>query len=335
MEDSVKKTGFLQPLFKKIRTAYKHPLNKEVRIFLVFFFLSLLFWWLQSLQEVREVDLRVPIEYSELTTTVSITNDLPKYLTVTLSDKGTNLYYYYRHRKDLTLHLNLMNYYSKQDIGKISISELESQLRRKVMSTTQVLRIAPESIELYFAMKKAKELPIKLNSKLSFAMQHQLADAPDIFPSTVKVFAPESIINTLQYIETETLRLNDLKDSTQVTLALKAIPGVRFETKEVKVTISVEEYTERTFTIPIVAQGFPEGSSLLAFPSKVNVTFFVGLTSYSKLRPNNFEAVVNYKDFMNSSSNQCAVRLIKQPSAIQNVRIQPNTVECLVEKNPY
>lgn len=333
MEDSVKKTGFLHKIFKKIRSAYKHPVSKEVRIFLVFFLLSFFFWGLQSLQEVREVSLRIPIKYTELSTTLSVTNDLPTYLTVTLSDKGTNLYSYYRHRKDLTLHVNVLDYYNKQDVSEIPLAEMESMIRKKVLNSTQVLRINPERIKLYFARKQAVEVPIRLISTLSFTPQHQLSDTPRINPKSVKVFAPASLIGKIKFVETEVLKLADLKDTTEVSVALKPIPGLRFATNTINVSLFVEEYTERSFTIPVIASGFPEGSALLAFPSKVTVTFFIGLSAYNSIKASDFEAVVRYSELMSSSSNQCVVHLTQVPARVQNLRIQPAKVECLIEKN--
>lgn len=300
---------------------------------MVFFLLSFFFWGLQSLQEVREVKIRIPIQFAELNSTLSITNDLPTYLTATLSDKGTNLYSYYRHRKDLTLHMNALDYYNKQDVSEIPLSDLESLIRNKVLNSTQVLRINPERIKLYFARKQAVEVPIRLISKLNFAPQHQLTESPRIHPKTVQVFAPASLIGKLKFVETEVLHLSDLKDTTEVSVALKPIPGVRFANNTIGVRLFVEEFTERSFSIPVNASGFPANSSLLAFPSKVTVKFFIGLSAYNKVAPSDFEAVVRYSELIRSSNNQCEVHLSKVPTNVQNVHIQPKTVECLVEKS--
>jgi hypothetical protein len=334
VEDTAKKSGFLQPFFKKIRETYKHPFTKEIRIFLIFLVVSFFFWALQSLQEIREVDVRVPLVFNELSSKVSVTNELPTYLTVTLSDKGTNLYYYYRHRKELFVRLNVLDYYNKQDIGEIPVAVLESMLRKKLMPSTQLLRINPEGIKVYFAQKQSTEIPVRLISDLTFAAQHLLTDTPDIHPATIRVFAPASVLRNIKYIETETLILEGLKDTTLVAVPLKPIPGVRFAAKSVDIRLCVEEFTERSFLLPVTGAGFPAGSSLLAFPSSVKVTFFLGVSVYSMIKPSDFELAIDYKDLMSSKNNLCKIRLVKQPTAVQNIRIQPASVECLLEKNP-
>jgi len=334
VEDSQRKPGFLQPVNKKIRTLYKHPFSREFRIFLIFLAISCFFWLLQSLQEVREVEMRVPVIYSELPPRISITNELPSYIFVTVRDKGTNLYYYYRHRKGLTIRLNVLDYYHKEDIGKIPASALESLLREKLMSSTQLIRISPDFIPVFFAPKKAKSIPIHLVSNFNFAAQHLLSDTPFIHPTTVEVFAPASILHAIKQIDTEELSLEDLKDTTLVNIGLKPIKGARYSINSVEVKLCVEEFTERTFSIPVVGVNFPAGRSLLSFPPSVNVRFFLGLSVYNKIKASDFQVVVDYKDLFASKDNVCKVRLVKRPEVVQNIRIQPESVECLSEKNP-
>lgn len=334
MEVNPKKPGFLQPLNQKIRTLRKHPLGKELRIFLIFFLISCFFWLLQSLQEIREVELRVPLIYSELPPRISITNELPSYVFVRVRDKGTNLYYYYRHRKGLTVRLNVLDYYHKEDIGKIPASAIESVLREKLMSTTQLIRISPDFIPVFFAPKKAKIIPVKLVSNLNFAAQHLLSDTPFIHPTTVEVFAPSSILRTIQQVETEVLAIEELKDTVVLTVGLKPIKGAKFNVNTVEVRLCVEEFTERNFSIPVEGVNFPSGHTLLSFPASVNVRFFLGLSVYNKIKASDFQVVVDYKDLFASKNNVCKVRLVKHPEVVQNIRIQPESVECLSEKNP-
>jgi len=333
VEDTPKKTGFLQPLNKKIRILIKHPFSREFRIFLIFLVISSIFWFLQSLQEVREVEMRVPVTYTELPLRISITNELPSFVHATVRDKGTNLYYYYRHRKELTIQLNVLDFYHKEEISAIPASELESLIREKLMSTTQLVRVTPESMPIFFAPKKAKVIPIHLVSNLNFAAQHMLSDTPYIHPSTVEVYAPASILRNIKQIETEVLTATDLKDTSLLTVKLKPIKGVRYSVNTVEVNLCVEEFTERTFTVPIEGQNFPAGYSLLAFPSSVKIRFFIGLSVYNKIKASDFQVVVDYKELISSKNNVCKVRFLKRPEVIQNIRILPETVECLSEKN--
>jgi YbbR domain-containing protein len=333
VEDSQRKPGFLQPMNKKIRTLYKHPFSREFRIFLIFLVISGFFWFLQSLQEVREVEMRIPVIYGEMPPRISITNELPSSVLVTIRDKGTLLYYYYRHRKSLTIRLNVLDYYHKEDVGRIPSSAIESMLREKLLSSTQLIRVSPEYIPIFFAPKKAKNIPVRFVSNLNFAAQHLLVDTPFIHPATIEVYAPASILKDIKYVETKVLTIEELKDTALVTVALKPIKGARFSVNTVEVRLCVEEFTEKTFSLPVEGINFPSGNSLLSFPSTVNVRFFVGLSVYKKIKASDFKVIVDYKDLFASKNNVCKVHLVKRPEVVQNIRIQPELVECLSEKN--
>jgi hypothetical protein len=333
MENPVKKYGFFHLAIQKIRFTFMHPFSKEVRIFLVFLLLSFLFWWLQSLQEIREISVRIPVIYNEVSSDITVTNVLPNELTITVSDKGTNLYRYIRHRKDLTLTLNVMDYYKGQDQGEVPLSEIQSLLNNKLMASSQVIRVNPERIHFHFAKEKAVRLPVRLSTNLHFAPQHQLSSPLRLSPSTVMAYAPEKVLKNLQYIDTETLEIKDLKDTTEVYVVLKPIQGLRLAQNKVKVLVCVEEFTEKSINLPVNGVGFPSGSSLLSFPDHVKISFFVGLSAYNQIKPSDFEAVVDYQTLMSSTNNRSEVRLSRQPIGIHNVRIQPGSVECLVEKN--
>jgi hypothetical protein len=332
VENSEVHTGFLQPIYRKIRKTWKQPFVKELRIFFVFLAIACFFWLLQSLQEERECAIQVPLTFTQSNPSVSVTNVLPSAVTVTVRDKGVNLYAYVRHRKSLTIPINIMDYYRKDAVGGISAGALESMIRKKLLPSTQLLRVNPEHLSFYFARKKALEVPVELVSDITLAAQRMYSDTPFVYPSHIRVFAPAGILKRLHRVQTEVLRLENVGDTTEAVVRLKPIQGVRFSTRTVRVRLCVEEFTERSLSVPVVGVDFPKGARVLTFPSTVTVTFFVGLSAYRSVDASDFKVGVRYGEMLHSSKNQCDVRLLEQPSAVQNVRIQPGQVECLLEK---
>jgi YbbR-like protein len=323
---------FLKNLIRKISTVLKKSLSREVLIFLIFLFISCVFWVLQSLQEISEVELKIPVSYSEIPSHISITNKLPKTLRITLRDKGTNLYYYYRHRRELTVKVDLLHWYRKDGIGKIPMTVFDSFLRNRLMSTTQLLRVNPDTISVFFVEKASKVVPVHLNSSLSLSAQHMLSNAPELSPAFITVFAPASVLSKLNQIETEVLKLKDLGDSTTVSLNLIPVNGVHYSQKTIDVHLNVEEFTEKNLVIPVTGWHFPAGEELLSFPSSVKVSFFVGLSNYAKMTPDSFQISVDHANLLNSDRSAQKLLLIYSPKNIRNLRIQPETVDCLIEK---
>lgn len=323
---------FLKKIIRKIRIFFRKPLSKELLIFLIFLLISCFFWVLQSLQEVSEVEMEIPVSYGEIPENSSITNRLPASITIVLRDKGTNLYYYYRHRKELTVFVNLMSWYRKDEIAKIPSSAFDNYLRNRLMSSTQLLRLSPDTIPVYFVEKSVKLLPVHLNSKLKLSSQHILSSEPILSPRTIEAYAPADVLKGLTRVETEWLMQEDLNDSAVVSIGLKPINGVRFSTTSIRVRLNVEEFTEQSLMIPVKGLNFPAGESLLSFPPTVKVTFFVGLSSYTKITDKDFTISVDHAKLLLSEKRSQKVTLSQFPVNIRNVRIQPEFVDCLIEK---
>ena len=323
---------FLKKIIRKIHTFFRKSLNKELLIFLIFLLISCFFWVLQSLQEIGEVELEIPISYSEVPANISITNKLPRTVKVTLRDKGTNLYYYYRHRKELTLQLNLMNWYRKDGVAKIPASSFDTYFRNHLISTTQLIRIYPGTILVYFVEKASKVVPVHLNSSVTLSAQHILSKEPVLSPAEIIAYAPAEILSKLKQVETELLKLDEISDSIIINLKLKPIDGVRFSTQSIQVKLTVEEFTEQSLMIPVTGLNFSQGEELLSFPPSVKVTFFVGLSSYKKISEKDFVISVDRANLIHSEKKSQKVILTQSPAIVHNLRIQPETVECLIEK---
>jgi len=323
---------FLKKSIRKIRIFFRRSLSKELLIFLIFLLISCFFWVLQNLQDVGEFEMEIPITYSEIPENISITNKLPKSFKVTLRDKGTNLYYSYKHRKEMTIHVNPMNWYRKDRIARIASSSFDTYLRNRLPSTTQLLRVSPDTLAIYFVEKAVKSVPVHLNSRLSLSSQHFLPKAPLLTPSVINIYAPADVLNKIKQLETELLEIEDLKDTMDVIVGLKPIEGVRFSTTSIQVKFNVEEFTEQTLTIPVTGLNFPSGQYLLSFPPTVKVTFFVGLSSYKNLKETDFEITVDHSKLMHSEKRSQKVVLTKNPTYVSNIRIQPEFVDCLIEK---
>jgi YbbR domain-containing protein len=323
---------FLKQIIRKIRTFLKSSLSREVLIFLIFLLISCVFWILQNLQTISEVEMDVPIIYSGVPLYNTVANELPKTLKITLRDKGTNLYHYYRHRGELAVHVDFQKWYRKDGTSKIPCSIFDPYLRNHLSVTTQLLRIQPDTISVFFTERAYKVVPVHLNSNITLSVQHMLSNNPEIYPSSIIVYAPKSVLNKLSEVETSILKVRDLNDSSIFSLSLVPIPCAQFSKNFVEVHLNVEEFTEQSLMIPVTGLNFPLDESLRSFPSSVKVSFFVGLSAYSKISQKDFQISVDRSNLLKSDKNSQKILLIKSPANISNLRIQPETVDCLIEK---
>lgn len=323
---------YTKSALKKSVYAIRHIKNKEFLTFLLFLLISAIFWFLQNTQSTIETKLNIPVKYTEVPDNITITNKLISSVQVTLRDKGGYLYGYAFRRKSLSIEINLMNWRTPNGIGKIPIDQLEYRLASKLRPSTQILRISPDSIVVYFVEKESKTLPVHLNIQINPAPQYMLVDNPQLSPAFVTAYAPSGILDSLNVLETVVLKADGISDTTQLEVALKPIDGVQFSQEKIQVSIPIEAFTEQTFSIPVTGIHFPEGYELRAFPTTIQVSFLVCESLYRHIKIDDFQVSVDYQDILKSPNDLSTIKVIKAPKNIKRMILKPEKVDCLIEK---
>ncbi|NLT03355.1 MAG: hypothetical protein GXY09_05805 [Bacteroidales bacterium] len=326
IDESLKKRG------GRVAKLFRNAFSKEVLLFLLFLVVALFFWVLQSIQEIGEYALPVPVKYEAVPGQVTITNDLPDVFKVTLRDKGLTLFQYYRQRRKLAIQLNPMDWYKKDGISYVDRGVIESRIRANLRPTTQLLSISPDTLALFFVEKASKTVPVVLNRDISLHAQHLLMAEPVLHPAVVTAYAPQDMLDKLENVETEVLHAEELNKSTSFKVKLKPSEGIHYSTDHVLVSLKVEEFTEKTLSVPVTGLSFPPNERLLSFPPEVTISFLVGLSAYEGVSANDFVVGVDYQDLLKAENRLFTPKLVKQPPFVQRVRLQLDQVECLIEK---
>lgn len=68
------------------------------------------------------------------------------------------------------------------------------------------------------------------------------------------------------------------------------------------------------------------------FPSKVKVTFRVGMSRFKEITADDFVLAVTYEELMKNRSPKIQLHLKSMPSGVSNVRIDPSEVDYLIEQ---
>ena len=304
----------------------------EMLRFLFFLLLATLIWFLHTTQSEVQTTISYPIHYKELPSNITVSNQLPSSLQVTVQDKGSRLYGYYFKRKKHTLNIDLMNLKQPDGICRISTKNFEPYFYSKYKPVSQILRIQPDSLVVFFVENESKQVPIRLQSDLQLAGGHTLTGEVELHPATVAVSAPKAILDTLKSVSTKVLRLKNLGDTTVCKLELQAMDGVRYSQEQIEVMIPVEAFTECSFDISLQALNFPADYKLKAFPAKVNASFLVRESLYGQMKAEDFALGVDYSDILAAPEGLVEVKVQACPKDISRLNIKPPKVECLIEK---
>lgn len=308
----------------------KRLFSKDALIFLAFLVLAGIFWFVQSLDKQRETALRIPVDYMGIPEDIEIESKLPKQIVIKVRDEGLALMQYSK-RKTVPLALDMERVYFGKGEFVITADQLKNRLSRYVLPSTAVLSINPDSIHVKYHRLSSKVLPVKVKSNLSFAPQYILSDDIHVKPTSVKVFGPQNILDTMTVVYTEEVELRSLSDTMQVKAKLESNKALKYAFDDVTLDIFVEMFTEGKKQLPVTIINDPGNMHIRIFPPTVNVSYNVGLSNFNKVKDNDIQVVFDYKEAKETKRRHYKLKVINNSQHITNIRVSPEDVEFLLE----
>ena len=312
---------------KQVRRLWLWMLRKDVLIFLLFVGLVSIFWWGRTMSSPRDIDLRVALAYTGSFEQVVFENELPKSIKLLVRDNGQQLRRI-KHQ-DLTLTINLSPYLSEESGSVVLTADvLRPRLQDILPGSTSIQQINPEVISAAYYVQQQKTVPVVVQSQVTAAPQYQLVGDPKVLPGSVQVFGSEETIEHVDYVLTDSICVEGLREDVCVDVALQAPEGVRVLPEIVQVAWKAEPFTEKSFTLPVEVLGVPDGKRVRLFPQQVNVTVRVGVSHFAHVQELDLRAVCDYPS---KPSHALPVKLITDNTYISNIRISPSSVEYMIQ----
>ena len=306
--------------------------NKEFLIFLFFLFLSGTFWLILALNEDCERELRIPLTLTGQPKNSIVTDINCDTLRVTVRDKGYMLlpYIYGDVIHPLPLSFKAVN--KSHGKGLMTSNELAKQLRTMLFKSTAIVSIKPDHYEFAYIDGENKKVPVRFRGNVEPSGASYL-DMLIISPDKVEIYANKDKLDSIKSVYTENITVSDLKDSTEMTVKLKPIPGVKIQPSEVKVEFYTDILTQTDCEVEVKAVNMPEGMILRTFPPKVKVHYSIGSKRMKEVTEKHFTIVADYKYLLaNHSKDLCPLTVQSKPLDIKNLRLEPDQVKCVTER---
>lgn len=331
-----KKIRYIQSMyFKQIKNFLLSDKSREFFIFLFFFFIASGFWLLQTLNNDYETEFSIPIRIKGIPNEILLTSEPATEIHIKVKDKGTVLLNYMLGKSFFPVNLNFEDYKERGNHVKIAISEIEKKILSQLNTSSKILSIRPDTLEYIYSAGKSKLIPIRFLGKVSAESQYYISDTI-CKPDSILAYAPTEILDTLTAAYTQFIELANISDTVYKQIPLKPIKGIKFIPNTIELLFPVDIYTEKTVEVPLYGINFPANKVLRSFPSKVQITFQVGLKHFREIKANDFTIHVSYEELLNSGSDKYTVKLKSIPKNISHIRILPEQVDYLIEQvNSY
>lgn len=300
-------------------------------IFLFFMFVSFSFWLLQVLNDDYETEYTVSLRMKDVPDNVVLTSELPSNMKITLKDRGTVLVNYSWGQGLLPLTLDFTEYSDKGNQVRIPSMSLAKKISAQLSQSTKLVAIKPDTLEFIYTKGAAKTVPVKLCGTITPERQYYVSDT--IFsPDSVRVYAPKSILDTITAAYTKTVDFEGVSDTVRKRVSIAPVKGARFIPDYSDLTLKVDVYAEKTVDVPVVGVNFPHDKVLRTFPSKVKVTFQIGLSRFMEVDADDFQVVVDYNDLQNEGGDKCRLQLKEMPKGVNHVRVNPKEMDYIIEQ---
>lgn len=320
----------IKALLSKIRQKATSAKGRSILTFLIFLLISTIFWFMMTLNETIQRDYRLPVEITGIPTGTTFITSPPKYIDVSVKDKGRALIKY-DWGNPPKVRVKYQDFIAKGD-NRIVINQemLSNNIRNSFGSGCEILSIRPDSVNLITTTRPGDRLPIFLDVTASTQPQYIVYGEIECKYDSVTVYSLNGIPTSMLNVQTEHMSLRNLTDTTTIEVGLISPAGTRVEPSRVSVTIPVEPLVAKKRILPIQVINQPKNVSVHTFPANVELNYLVPMSMFKNDAATPV-AVVNYRD-ITPNSTTAHVTLTQIPDYYHNAGCNPSEVEYLIEQ---
>jgi YbbR domain-containing protein len=302
---------------------------------LICVFLSMFFWFITTFSKDYNSTITFPVTYLNVPKTKVIVNHLPENIDVDISASGFTILYYKLRRvmQPIRVDLHELRAFKDNPGYFIAVNTKLEKISRQFGNKLKILKIVPDTLFVNYSKRISKTVPVKLNADITYNKEYQLKDSIRLVPSKVFISGPEEQVNKIKYAETELVKLEDVdsEEKKDVKLLLANDTSlIDLSNTIVELTVPVTKFTEANLEIPVQVDNLPKGYSLKIFPDKVALKFTIPFDELDKMDASSFRIRVDYSKKTNSK--KLKVEVVKKPSNIKSLKVNPEKVEFIVRK---
>ena len=310
----------------KVTAALKSSRGQNVMLYLLFVAVAFVFWVFLSLDTEVQRDFDVPVELQDVPDSVTVIVQIPPSIGVSVKGKDSQLLRFLWGK----LSPVRLKWQENAEDGAIVVNhqKLDSRMREYFGNGVQIVSCRPDSLHVPYTSQPGVKVKLMIHADVRPNLQYIISGPIMASTDSVTLYSVTDLPHSLKFVSTEPLVKSGLKDTTRYEVKVKPIAGVRIIPDVVTVTVPVEPLIMRKRSIGIEVENLPEGVNMITFPSKVEISYLVPMSSYNDDYP-----VKAYVDFHGAkpSKKKLGVTLSSMPGVYHNVSFTPDSVEYIIE----
>jgi YbbR domain-containing protein len=221
---------------------------------------------------------------------------------------------------------------NKQKGLKLATINLRDKLGDEFDKNVQILSIEPDTIFFNISDHIFKKVPVTGNFDLSFKNEFRQYAPIQFFPDSVTVTGSRKHISKINSIVLPSKKYDNLEKTVEDISIISNETNISVKPAKIRYKIPVERCTEGTVSIAVKTVNVPRKNKLVILPAKVNIKYLVPLKDYNSVSENDFFVQVDFKDTETSLNRHVKVNVVRHPSSVFDIKVEPAFVEFLIQK---
>jgi hypothetical protein len=320
----------MKRLLEWIRTGLK---KRKVKVFLIFLLCASLAWLINKLSQTYTSNTTFKIAYVNIPSEFLLANTPKKELQVRLKAIGFQFLGYQLKPKEIQLDVSKV--IQKDNSYYLTSDQIRLQLEAQLNNYSTLADFDSDVIHFDFTSLKTKKVPVRAMIDFTFAANHLLEGPLLLQPDSIQLSGPKSQIDTINVIETELLKIDNLNNSFSKDVVLKLprqLNGTTFSNDFVHVIGNVVKFSELVIEVPVTVINLPPDVKVRTFPEIVEVRCQGTLERLKELEVKDFEVVADYSNVSSETGNRLSVRLKQYPKTLNNAMIDTNEIEFILKR---
>ncbi|MBF0575431.1 YbbR-like domain-containing protein [Dysgonomonas sp. GY617] len=285
---------------------------------------------MQVYNQFFETSISIPIKYVSVPDSIIFQDSLPSQISLRIKDNGFSMFKYYFKKRD-TLRLDVSAIINSSSSKVLQGSTFDMYVRKALPSSTQILSYDPLRISFNYSILEYKKIPVVFDGQINLSPGYFLNSDIRIVPDSVTAYAARPDLDKLMFAYTVSDTVSGLNSDKVIPYKLVSLKNIKFVPDVVDIDVPVEAYTQKNVEIPVECINLPDNLNIKFFPSKVKLSFFVGVSEVDSINMKDFSVAIDYDGIKDSKQASVPVRITSSPSYVRNLTISPPNVEFIFE----
>ena len=301
----------------------------NVWLYLLCVLIAFVFWALLSLDNEVQRDFDVPVELQDVPDSVTVISDLPPVVSVGVRAKGSQLLRFIFSSTVPPMKVRLESPAGGGNRFVVPRARLESRIREYFGSGVSITACRPDSLTALFTTLPGRRVPLVVDADIHPDLQCVISGPIVASVDSVTIYSTGDLPRDLKRVATEPLVKTGLTDTMRYEVKVVPLAGMRIDPSVVTVTVPVEPLIAKKRMIPVEILNKPSDTDVVLFPSKVEISYLVPISSYNEDYP--MQAYADYKE-IRSGVSKIGLILSSPNSMMRNVSMSTDSVEFVLER---